>query len=742
MLKVNFLALLCFFTFIGNTQTSKIVEAIIADSSKTFLVIKPFKFSLIDSIGNQTLIVSKSVVNRINLKKPERISVIIPKNSRETVVLKLIKIDLFAAGFNVITSGDTVHNYTPGVYYQGIVEGTTDIATLSFFKKEVMGNFHYGGTATTIHPISRGVILQQNIEKDTFGVPSTAACGTENLEVVRKPIELISSINVNNTVKVYLECDYALQQNKGGVTNTVNWITAVYNNVAALYQNESIKTQISQVFVWVTPDTYSRTSSVDALYQIKAARPTFNGDLAHLVALGGQGLGGVAWVDALCTSYKYAYSNIQSTYQNIPTFSWTVEVMTHEMGHNLGSPHTQSCTWIGGALDNCYTTEGGCPPGPAPTNGGTIMSYCHLTGYGINFANGFGQQPGDKIRSKVYAASCLGTGTICNSPTGVVASDITQTSATISWAAVTGASTYRLEYKMNTAPAWLVVVTTSNTHNIPSLIAGTLYNVRVKTTCDADASPYSTAINFNTLSTPTCNIPTGLLISNINNSGGKASWNNMPGATKYIFEFKANTSTIWQGVNTELQYFVMPGTYPAMTPNTLYNTRVKSVCSIEHTDYSPIVNFTTENVSTPSVYCSSKGSSVQYEYIYKLQLGTINNTFAKTSGYTDATTSMTDLVRGTSNIMKYQPKTTGSGARLYWKAWIDYNNDYDFTDPGEEIFAMTSTNTLLLSSNFIVPSAGYKGKTRLRIAMRFGGYPTPCGPYTYGQTVDLSVNLK
>ena len=77
------------------------------------------------------------------------------------------------------------------------------------------------------------------------------------------------------------------------------------------------------------------------------------------------------------------------------------------MGHNLGSPHTQSCSWVGGALDNCYTTEGGCAPGPAPTNGGTIMSYCHLTSYGINFNNGFGTQPGNLIRSKVNGATCL-----------------------------------------------------------------------------------------------------------------------------------------------------------------------------------------------------------------------------------------------------------------------------------------------------------------------------------------------
>jgi Bacterial Ig domain/Metallo-peptidase family M12/Secretion system C-terminal sorting domain len=165
---------------------------------------------------------------------------------------------------------------------------------------------------------------------------------------------------------------------------------------------------ISTIFVWNTQDTYSTTSSSTALNQFKTTRPSFNGNLAQLVTLGGKGTGGVAWVDALCnSSYAYSYANIDATYKSFPTYSWTVEVMTHEMGHNFGSPHTHSCTWTGGALDNCYTTEGGCPAGPAPINGGTVMSYCHLTSNGINLSNGFGTQPGDRIRSRITAATCL-----------------------------------------------------------------------------------------------------------------------------------------------------------------------------------------------------------------------------------------------------------------------------------------------------------------------------------------------
>lgn len=88
--------------------------------------------------------------------------------------------------------------------------------------------------------------------------------------------------------------------------------------------------------------------------------------------------------------------------------------MTHEMGHALGSPHTHACAWNGNntAIDGCGPAAGygeGCN-GPIPSQGGTIMSYCHLiAGVGINFNLGFGPQPGQLIRTTVDSKSCLGT---------------------------------------------------------------------------------------------------------------------------------------------------------------------------------------------------------------------------------------------------------------------------------------------------------------------------------------------
>jgi hypothetical protein len=100
----------------------------------------------------------------------------------------------------------------------------------------------------------------------------------------------------------------------------------------------------------------------------------------------------------------------------------------HEIGHLLGSCHTQWCGWVIstglpivlGALDNCAATEPAfanttCPPGlPPPAGKGTIMSYCNVGGPLVSFNNGFGVQPGAAIRNFVDKNTCIPTISVGN----------------------------------------------------------------------------------------------------------------------------------------------------------------------------------------------------------------------------------------------------------------------------------------------------------------------------------------
>lgn len=103
---------------------------------------------------------------------------------------------------------------------------------------------------------------------------------------------------------------------------------------------------------------------------------------AHM--LSGRGLGGgIAWLGSVCGSYSYAVSGNLGGSFPYPVAdnsgqNWDLMVFSHELGHNLGSPHTHSETPI---ADGCGLDPRDCTV--ATAGQATIMSYCHLCPGGI-----------------------------------------------------------------------------------------------------------------------------------------------------------------------------------------------------------------------------------------------------------------------------------------------------------------------------------------------------------------------
>ena len=255
-------------------------------------------------------------------------------------------------------------------------------------------------------------------------------------EILMEPSKSTANNTSSKAVRFYLETEFDIFQARGNVSAVETFITGLYNQIAILYQNENINTSLSEIFVWNTTDPYTSTTTSGLLTQFQNQRTSFNGDLGQLLTFRNIGGGLAAGINGLCNnnnSQKLAVSMLQNNFSNVPNYSFSIYVVTHEFGHLLGSPHTHACFWNGNntAIDGCAGyTEGGCSLPSVPSKG-TIMSYCHL-GPGINFSLGFGQQPGNVIRNNVANASCLlsitGTTPIClscgttftaaNAPTG------------------------------------------------------------------------------------------------------------------------------------------------------------------------------------------------------------------------------------------------------------------------------------------------------------------------------------
>jgi hypothetical protein len=345
------------------------------------------------------------------------------------VIVDLVKVDLFAPGFRATTSdGDVIPMRSLGAHYRGVVRGEAgSLASVSVFDHEIMGfastakhGFLVLGRMGGDNPRDRHVLypaaamIPAHAFKCGMGdnVSFDAATAEESLSYFdASHLGNVTEAAVSgNPIDIYIEIDYDIYQDKG--TGAAGYLAGVFNQSATLYANETIPLRSSEIFVWTRRSPYKGNSSSQLLQGFQKSRTSFNGDLGHLVSYRGGG-GIAAGFNGLCNanrSQSQCFSGISASYNNVPTYSWTVMVFTHEMGHLMGSRHTHACVWNGNntQIDGCYTPEGTCAATPYPSNGGTIMSYCHLSGRpGINFNNGFGTQPSAVINSRHDAASCL-----------------------------------------------------------------------------------------------------------------------------------------------------------------------------------------------------------------------------------------------------------------------------------------------------------------------------------------------
>lgn len=539
---------------------------------------------------------NSETLNQLLTETPLTIQFTVPNAYGENFELELVKVDLLAPGFSLGTLGTNARDnvpYSGGIHYRGIVrDNPNSLVALSVFSDGIMAMISDEGGDWQLGRLEDGSGKHILYHKNDLKATSPFSCFADDKAVAHEAEEAVEDRGVGcKTVTVYFECDYKLFTDKGSNTTTVsNYVTGLFNQVSTLYANENVGIAISQIYVWTSPDPYTSYGSTSAvLNAFRSTRGTnFSGNLAHFLSTRSLG-GGIAYLDVICfKTYAFGVSAISASYQNVPTYSWSVEVVTHELGHNLGSWHTQSCNWPNGALDNCYPVEGSCSPGPAPSNGGTIMSYCHLTSYGINFNNGFGSVPGNHVRNKVLNASCLSSsGT---APIGLNTTNVTASSATLSWGAVSGATTYTVQYKTAVSSTWTTAGnTTSTTYNLSGLTASTAYNWQVKTDC----SNYSTSANFTTTGSGggggggTCAAPTGPTTTNITASSAKLNWLASPGATGYTIQYKLNSSSTWltAGSTTGTSYNLN-----SLNAGTAYNWRVKANCS---TGYSTAMTFST-----------------------------------------------------------------------------------------------------------------------------------------------------
>ena len=211
--------------------------------------------------------------------------------------------------------------------------------------------------------------------------------------------------------------------------------------------------------------------------------------------------GGAASTDGVVINYT-AFGNI-GTAASPYNLGRTA---THEIGHWLNLRHIWGDATCGSDLVTDTPTQStsnfGCPTFPHVTcsngpNGDLWMNYMDYTDDRCMYMFTTGQKTrmqalfssGGARAGLVTSSGC--TPPLCTTPSGLTATGITSTTATLNWTAVTGASSYNVQYKLSTSSSWTTVTSSTNTKALTGLVAGSTYNYQIQTVCSSSSSSAS-----------------------------------------------------------------------------------------------------------------------------------------------------------------------------------------------------------------------------------------------------------
>lgn len=172
------------------------------------------------------------------------------------------------------------------------------------------------------------------------------------------------------------------------------------------------------------------------------------------------------------------------------------------------------------------------------------------------------------------------------------------------------------------------------------------------------------------------------------------------------------------------------------------------------------------SVNAFAQYCASNATSTADGETWNVTLGTLNNTSSNCNNalngsacvgigiprqYSDFTICgpLGTYLAGLSYPLSIWGNTCNGNFQYVIKVYIDYNQNFSFTDPGELVYTGPSTTggTLVpffATSNITIPITALAGTTRMRVVQVETTLPAnvlPCGTYTWGETEDYMISI-
>jgi len=227
-----------------------------------------------------------------------------------------------------------------------------------------------------------------------------------------------------------------------------------------------------------------------------------------------------------------------------------------------------------------------------------------------------------------------------------------------------------------------------------------------------------------------------------------------PGGSVQFTDISTGTPTSWA-------WTITPGTAgtdwsysggtsaTSQNPLVIFNTVGQYTIGLTATNIQGSDNETKPNYITVAVVtgpCASTSATCD-EFISNVTLSTINNTTTCTN-YGNYTAQSTTLNRGAQYTVTVIPSIGATPNSAYTgdeiAVWIDWNDDNDFVDVGEQVGYVIVVAGYSTAFTFTVPMTATLGTLNMRARISYSpdGAIDPCGTSTYGEVEDYSVLIQ
>jgi hypothetical protein len=337
-------------------------------------------------------------------------------------------------------------------------------------------------------------------------------------------------------------------------------------------------------------------------------------------------------------------------------------------------------------------------------------------------------------------------------PPNVTVTNVTSTSAVVTWNPIVPSATYLVRYRVVGTTTWINVpapAPPANSVTLTGLSSYVTYEVQVANQCvgETTPNPWSNPQVFTTVRV--CEIPPpGLTITTLTPTSAEVVWDAFTGAGatgSYILRYRKVGIPSWTTINVNTNTYTLTG----LLELTKYEMQVANVCSGTPGNFTPPYYFTTPTV----VYCQMTATTPSEYFINKVTVKPTGKpemvnedlTGGTYSDFTAIPAKYIELIQGSTGNQITVDKTVGTSPTGV-AVWIDFNRNGSF-DLNERIMADGPNINPSVSATFNVPADAFVSMTdykyvRMRVAMSKDAIPVNCLNFQNGEVEDYTVRIS